>query len=635
MAAAAADEKRPLASQSVIKAVQDYITRAISVPGMKAFILDPETMSIVSLVYSQTEIINREVFLTERIDQSAAAAAAAAAAPAGGANAAAAAGAGAGGATKMQHLKAVLFLRPDRANIEHLKAMLAKPKYKEYHIFFTNILPEEYLKQLADADEFELIRQVQEYYADYFAVNPNLWHLNLFDTRSLHEPQNQWSSKQNRAFQRNVTGIVSNLLSLKKRPVIRYSRQSELCHYVATAVNKTIRDENALFHFGGQNTTPLLLVLDRRDDPVTPLLMQWTYQAMVHELLGLQNNRLDMSKVKDIRKELREVVLSCDSDAFFRQSMYLNFGDLGASVKHLVEAYQAKTKSNQKLESIADMQRFVENYPEFKQMSGNVSKHVAIMTELSHQVDARDLMEIATLEQELACQQDHSSALEKVLKVLEEHKTAFEDKLRVAALYALRYESEQSSVNNVKAILRTKAITDENRARAGALDALLAYAGVKSRSGDLFGNKSFFAKASKFFGSGLKGVENVFSQHKPLLAETLDAVVKNQLKPQLFPFVDGKDAGGKFTEVFVYIVGGVTYEEATYVTAFNENKENGGVRVVLGGSCVHNSNTFLDDVLQWADKQDVRIDVASSAGAHGAAGGGGGGRRGGNQKFDL
>lgn len=130
-------------------------------------------------------------------------------------------------------------------------------------------------------------------------------------------------------------------------------------------------------------------------------------------------------------------------------------------------------------------------------------------------------MEISKLEQELACTQDHSTALEQVLKVLEDVKTAFEDKLRVAALYALRYEAETASVNNVRAILRTKAHNDTDRARSSAVDELLTYAGVKQRSGDLFGNKSFLSKASKFFSSGLKGVENVFSQHKPLLMETL------------------------------------------------------------------------------------------------------------------
>jgi len=37
------------------------------------------------------------------------------------------------------------------------------------------------------------------------------------------------------------------------------------------------------------------------DDPVTPLLQQWTYQAMIHELLGIHNNRVDLKDVPSKR----------------------------------------------------------------------------------------------------------------------------------------------------------------------------------------------------------------------------------------------------------------------------------------------------------------------------------------------
>ena len=50
---------------------------------------------------------------------------------------------------------------------------------------------------------------------------------------------------------------------------------------------------------------PLLLILDRRSDPVTPLLTPWTYQATVHELLNIQNGRVDLNLVPDIRPELK------------------------------------------------------------------------------------------------------------------------------------------------------------------------------------------------------------------------------------------------------------------------------------------------------------------------------------------
>ena len=48
---------------------------------------------------------------------------------------------------------------------------------------------------------------------------------------------------------------------------------------------------------------PLVLLLDRKEDPVTPLLMQWTYQAMVHELIGLDNNIADLRQVPGVRTQ--------------------------------------------------------------------------------------------------------------------------------------------------------------------------------------------------------------------------------------------------------------------------------------------------------------------------------------------
>ena len=34
----------------------------------------------------------------------------------------------------------------------------------------------------------------------------------------------------------------------------------------------------------------VVVLLDRREDSATPLLTQWTYQAMVYKLLGLTNS---------------------------------------------------------------------------------------------------------------------------------------------------------------------------------------------------------------------------------------------------------------------------------------------------------------------------------------------------------
>jgi len=45
--------------------------------------------------------------------------------------------------------------------------------------------------------------------------------------------------------------------------------------------------------------------------------VQWTYQAMVHELLGITNNRISLTGVPAVSKDMQEVVLSAEHDDFY------------------------------------------------------------------------------------------------------------------------------------------------------------------------------------------------------------------------------------------------------------------------------------------------------------------------------
>lgn len=78
-----------------------------------------------------------------------------------------------------------------------------------------------------------------------------------------------------------------------------------MCHTDFISKQYQIQHEGQLFDFRKTDTPPVLLILDRRSDPVTPLLSQWTYQAMVHGMIGIHNGRVDLSNVPDIKKELK------------------------------------------------------------------------------------------------------------------------------------------------------------------------------------------------------------------------------------------------------------------------------------------------------------------------------------------
>lgn len=59
-----------------------------------------------------------------------------------------------------------------------------------------------------------------------------------------------------------------------------------------------------------------------------------------------------------------------------------------------------------------DMAKFVDNYPEYRKMHGNVTKHVTLVTEMSKIVEERKLMLVSQTEQELACNGGQGAAFE-------------------------------------------------------------------------------------------------------------------------------------------------------------------------------------------------------------------------------
>jgi len=123
------------------------------------------------------------------------------------------------------------------------------------------------------------------------------------------------------------------------------------------------------------------------------------------------------------------------------------------------------------------------------------------------------------------------------------------------------------------------------------------------RGGDLFGNKSFIAAITKQVKSRVRGVESLLLQHRPLLQEILELAKTHKLKPATFPFIDQPAKAPKaWKTIYVYIVGGVTYEEATTIALLNKSAE-WGIKVFLGGSCVHNSKSFLADLSQAHERR--------------------------------
>ncbi|GFR51106.1 hypothetical protein Agub_g13436, partial [Astrephomene gubernaculifera] len=603
------------------KIVRSYIrTMVEGAQGYKGLVLDKETMRFCSTLYGRTELADSNVVHVECLDT-----------PDGRAH---------------QELTAICFLRPTRENIILLKRELKAPRYQHYHLYFTNLLSSGssvFLQELAEADASqERVVEVQEYYADFSCPDP--FHFLVPVPRNellfaVRQPGAAPSAAEYELIDRCVQGLSSLFLALRRRPVIRYQRGSELVAELARGLHSlTYKQEAAVFDFGSSRSAPpVVLLLDRRDDPVTPLLTQWSYQAMVHELVGVADNTVKLTSGK-VPEQFRDIVFDARQDDFLRRHLYKNYGEVGASVKALVEQFQSASTKHSRVESLEDMRRFVLEHADFQKLQGNVSKHVNLMTQLSEVVSERNLMEVSMAEQELAnpaASLSPGTSLEDVSRLMRAPTTSDVDKVRLAALYALRFESDAPRVRQMLDCLVSTGVRDREPRLYAAAEAVLRYGSSSRRAGDLYGSRNLLNKARNVF-KGLQGVDNVYTQHTPLLSETVAELAADRLDPAAYPYMAASAAEAAALaanakrapprEVIVFILGGTTYEEVKTVAEMNERAaaaaggggaaggamSGGGLggagvggmvggaggggavpRVVLGGTSILNSAAFM------------------------------------------
>eukprot|EP01012_Entosiphon_sulcatum_P003256 TRINITY_DN10974_c0_g1_i1.p1 TRINITY_DN10974_c0_g1~~TRINITY_DN10974_c0_g1_i1.p1 ORF type:complete len:560 (+),score=123.46 TRINITY_DN10974_c0_g1_i1:1547-3226(+) len=548
----------------LIQLEKDYIDKMVEdVKGLKALLLDDETLGIVGLVYRKSTILEKEVFLMDRLRRA--------------------------DRGVMRHLKCIIYTRPTAENAALIAAELRVPKYSSYHIYFSNIASTDLLETIAAADDQELVQGVFEYYGDFYAINPDLFTLNIPSLRDITPPK-----CDPRLLDRIGSGLASVLLTMKRKPCIRYQANSEICDTLANYMKKRIEKESALFDFRRRDDT-LLLIIDRREDAVTPLLTPWTYQAMAHELLGITNNRVLLSKEPSVPPQAgqaadNEVALSCSQDTFFEKNMYSNWGDLVTAVQSFVNDYQQKKQNVKEGDTLEDLRHRMAELPEFLKAQGVVTRHVQLVSAMQEAIKNRHLLDVSALEQDLACNDDHRGQLEQLDQILARDIEPM-DCLRLVLLYALRYETDgNNQLARLKAELVRKGVPSD---KIALIDAFLAYGGKRFRKHDLFRKEGFRGIVTNIV-RGFKDVQNVFTQHEPYLKYMLSSLVKGKL-PEHFPYLQGFSPAARDwrpREVIVFIVGGATFEEAYFAHHFNE----GGLKVVLGGTSILNSSSYLDEL---------------------------------------
>ena len=84
-------------------------------------------------------------------------------------------------------------------------------------------------------------------------------------------------------------------MSMRILPQVRYISDSDACGEIARLVSNKMEDELMKKPSDyPKDERAILIITERKEDVVTPLLTPWTYEAMLHELFGIYDNKVDI-----------------------------------------------------------------------------------------------------------------------------------------------------------------------------------------------------------------------------------------------------------------------------------------------------------------------------------------------------
>ena len=450
-----------------------------------------------------------------------------------------------------QQMDAVYILSSLPHIVDCLMADFERRRYRRAYIIWTSLLPSEERARIDQSriamEQIELMKVLN---IDFF---PRESHLITF--------RDPWSFPTlfhpacNQLVRRHMDDlaqkIVSTCVSLGEYPTIRYYSPREsrhdasvLCSHLARFVQLEL-DQYAKYHEDFPPSSPrprgALIITDRSMDLFAPLVHEFTYQAMVHDLLPLiEGDKISYrTSLQENGTGTAKNVEIGEKDNLWVNNRHLHMKDV---LDKLASEFQAFKASNPQFSesdnpsSLNNIKDMLAGLPQYQEGKDAFSLHLNMASDAMSIFQKRKLAEIASVEQSLATGLDEDykkpkNVADQVVRLLDEDTVTPADRLRLLMQYLLyRNGLLPSDSQRLLAHAQLPSQDAEVIHNLGLLGAHVTRAIKDSRplAQPTFGRKQTPANPNE--------EESGLSRYDPAIKPMLEEYIRGTLDQLMFPF---------------------------------------------------------------------------------------------------
>lgn len=251
---------------------------------------------------------------------------------------------------------------------------------------------------------------------------------------------------------------LANLcITLNEHPHIRYQGSSKFSREIATTLNQTLvafRSANPKFWCNGDDAKHdrergQIIILDRSFDPLSPLMHEYTYQAMANDLLTIEDGVLSYKAATNRGGDTEKKALLNENDDLWVELRHNHIAKVIEVIKEkMADIIQnnsgaALAKGNAAELDITTMAAAVKKLPEYTQTMNKLGQHVAIAQQCMDAFSRLGLMNLSQVEQTISTGFDEDGKEVKGNKLLQlvsetlKSPMSKDQKLRLLAIYLI------------------------------------------------------------------------------------------------------------------------------------------------------------------------------------------------------